>query len=837
MASSDEHNELIGRLLAAQQQNIDLRARLDREHQAGEGFLRLSERALTVENLASFWELAAEETVSTFGAENALLVCLEGETPLLCATCCADAVTSAELNALAAFAQRTVAARTAFVDAGELPPIAGRATALLLVAGFTDRGDDGRAYALIASVSVAKRPFYPPFDAALGPLFAAFANHLAAVQQHIRGRVETRRITLQLQRLAEVANRTGNSVIIADLEGRIIWVNDSFERLTGWTLAEVVGGSPGSFLQGPGTDPDCRRHMRAAIRSRLPFEVEVANYSRSGKQYWVHIQTRVTYDERGEATGFVAVETDVTERRIAALREGLAQRIASVLLASSSLELASRDLVAELVGELDEIGVRSAQLWAVEPRNDSLAYIAGDALPSTGEAGRAFLDATRALPFRRGDAPGAGVGAPGTAWSTERVCFQMLLVVNGVPSRRFDEATAVGIDGLCAAPIVGPDGVLGVLEVGGARAFPGFELLPTILERVAEQMAAFMLHDRSRRAFRQIFEQSPDGMLLVDADGRVQTANARAQALFGPVIDRQLDGLLDAGAALVRAALEAPAGDEAPTQLFHRAARGHDGHEFSAEISVAATPKSSTQAAIIAVRDLTERHHMEASLTQSLREKETLLKEIHHRVKNNLQIISSLLMLQADKMPSEQGRSRLEESVHRVRSMALIHEQLYGSDSLERIELGTYARQLAESLRGALAPSARVRVNAAPVEVTVEQAVPIGLILNELLTNAFKYGVRGRESRESREPRADDVVIELARADTEVTLEVRDFGPGIPASFDPARSTSLGLQLVRTLTRQLRGKLTFTSEGGAAFRLVFVVRGAVAGASLRPPSM
>ncbi len=832
MASSDEHNELIGFLLAEQQANIDLRARLDREHQAGEGFLRLSEHALSGENLASFWELATRETIATFGAENALLVCLDDETPLLCATCCADGVTLAELTAVAAFAQRTITARTTVVDTGELPPIDGRATARLLVAGFTDRGDHGRAYALVASVSVARLPFYPPFDAALGPLFAAFANHLAAVQQHIRGRVETRRITLQLQRLAEVANRTGNCVIIADLDGRIIWVNESFERLTGWTLPEVVGSSPGSFLQGPGTDLDCRRHMSASIRSRQPFDVEVANYTRSGKQYWVHIQARVTYDEHGEATGYVAVQTNVTDRRVAALREGLAQRIASMLLASSSLELASRDLVAELVGELHEIGVRSAQIWASEPRSAFLSYIAGDALPSTGAAGQAFLEATRALPFRRGDMQGVGVGAPGAAWSTERVCFQMLLVVDGVASRRFDEATAVGIDGLCAAPIVGPDGVLGVIEVGGSRAFPGFELLPTILERVAEQMAAFMLHDRSRRAFRQIFEQSPDGMLLVDTDGRVQTANARALAMFGPVIDRPLDGLLDAGEALVRTTLATPVGDETPAQLFLRAARGHEGQKFSAEISVAATPKSSTQAAIIAVRDLTERHRMEAALKQSLREKETLLKEIHHRVKNNLQIISSLLMLQADKMPSEQGRSRLEESVHRVRSMALIHEQLYGSHSLERIELGTYARQLAESLRGALAPYARVSIDAAPVEVAVEQAVPFGLILNELLTNAFKYGVHRRDSSETTESRADDVVVQLSRAGTEVTLLVRDFGPGIPAGFDPARSTSLGLQLVRTLTRQLRGKFTFTSEGGASFRLVFVVRQAGAESSV-----
>jgi two-component sensor histidine kinase len=272
-----------------------------------------------------------------------------------------------------------------------------------------------------------------------------------------------------------------------------------------------------------------------------------------------------------------------------------------------------------------------------------------------------------------------------------------------------------------------------------------------------------------------------------------------------------VEALLEDGFALVASALSATT--PAAPVLHTRQAVGPGGSPFSAEVSVSATPGSSTQAAIIAVRDLTERRRMEAAVAQSLREKETLLKEIHHRVKNNLQIISSLLMLQVDQVPSREAGRLLEESVQRVRSMALIHQQIYGGESLERIDLGTYTGQLAASLRYALAPDARMTLDADPVEVTVEHAVPLGLILNELITNAFKYGAPA-------DGESPPVVHVRIRAEGDVlSLEVRDEGPGLPPDFDLATATSLGLTLVDTLTHQLRGALTVANEGGAVFRL------------------
>jgi PAS domain S-box-containing protein len=815
--SDDPQRELLGRLLAVQQQNIDLRARLDLEHQAGEGFLRFGERALGLDGLEAFWDLAAEELVSTFGTESGLVLRLEDDGgTTLCATSCLDAVTPPEVAALGACVRRGLRERRVYGESPSLPALAGEPMAFALSACFIDRTQGGGTYALVGVVSVAKRPFYPSMDEKLGPLFSAFANHAAALQQHVRLSSAARAVAARMQRLAEVANRTSNAVIVADVAGRIEWVNESFERLTGWSFDEVRGRRPGDFLQGPGTSPEARRIMAEAIAGLQPFDLEVANYTKDGRQYWVQIETRVLRDERGQPSGFVAVETDVTERRLGALHDLVAQRVAALLIANTAVDATvGRQLVEVLVDTLAPIGARAAHIWTAEPRRDTLVSLAGTVQAALGPAGETFLATTSGLTYRRGASPTPGVGVPGAAWGSGRVWFQSDLRVARFTSRRMTVAAAAGIDGLCAAPIVGPSGVIGVIEIASARGHAGFERLPAMLERVAEQVAAFMLQDESRRAFLLVFEQSPDGMLLVDLDGRVLAANARASALFGPLDARGIDGLIAGGRDLVAAATKAdgPAGERLAAELHVREAHGARGAVFSAEVSVSATPGSSNQAAIIAVRDLTERHRMEAAVAQSLREKETLLKEIHHRVKNNLQIISSLLMLQVEQMPSPEARQLLEESVQRVRSMALIHQQIYGGESLERIDLAVYTSQLAGTLQNALAPDARLRLEVEPIEVTVEHAVPLGLILNELITNAFKYGA----PPDSGSP--PQVTVTIGLEDGLLAVTVRDSGPGLPPDFDPETATSLGLLLVDTLTRQLRGQLTVTNEGGAVFRL------------------
>jgi PAS domain S-box-containing protein len=608
----------------------------------------------------------------------------------------------------------------------------------------------------------------------------------------------------QFARLAEVASRTGNGVVVTDLEGRIEWINDAFARMTGWTLDEVRGRKPGAFLQGPHTDLETVRRISESLKRREAFEVELLNYRKDGVQYWIHFECRLALDEEGQPAGFVAIETDITERRLANRRDHLAQRVAAQLLSCSSIGEAAPLVVGELVAELD-IGI--AQLWLVEPGNPNLVYVAGAVEPELGEHGEEFLARSRELAFSAGTEFVAGVGVPGMAWGTKRPAILREIAPQGDKhgqSRRAQVALRAGLQTFCATPILGPDGVLGVFEIAGTAYYPGHENIPTLLERVSEQVASFLRHEQSRRAFEVVFQHSPDGLVLVGDDGIVQRSNARSEMLFGKVEGRPVGAIIDAGELLLGddSTVEAATG-----RLLNRKAFGIV-EDFSAEISVARSAIGAAQGAIISIRDLTERHRMEEALTRSLREKEMLLKEVHHRVKNNLQIVASLLTLQAEGLDGP-AHAALVDTVYRVRSMSAVHQQLYGTLGLDRIDLGEYTHQLCTSLQSSIAPDAAVSFSLEVVEVSIENAVPCGLILNELITNALKHG------------RSSDgtcyISVTLSRRGEGFCLVLADRGPGIAA--EKASPTSLGMQLIRSLSRQLRGKLKFESDGGARISL------------------
>jgi two-component sensor histidine kinase len=178
-------------------------------------------------------------------------------------------------------------------------------------------------------------------------------------------------------------------------------------------------------------------------------------------------------------------------------------------------------------------------------------------------------------------------------------------------------------------------------------------------------------------------------------------------------------------------------------------------------------------------------------------------------VKNNLQIVSSLLSMQADGMEPGAPRDSLLETVHRVRSMSFVHQQLYSSDRFDSIDFGAYARSLSGALLSSLDPRTTIEHDVEPIEVPLDLAVPCGLVLNELITNAIKHGRSADGSCTIR--------IELRRDGEAVLLTVADRGPGFPP--ERARSGSLGMQLIRALARQLGAKLEFGSEGGGRVTL------------------
>jgi two-component sensor histidine kinase len=205
----------------------------------------------------------------------------------------------------------------------------------------------------------------------------------------------------------------------------------------------------------------------------------------------------------------------------------------------------------------------------------------------------------------------------------------------------------------------------------------------------------------------------------------------------------------------------------------------------------------------------------------ALREKEVLLREIHHRVKNNLQMLSSLMRLQSRTVEDENTRGMLQESEARIRSMGLIHERLYQSEHLSSIQmpeyLGTLTSELLSMAGGRQGGRPRLMLGVADIQLDIDTALPCGLIVTELVQNALKYAFPTAEAAA-----AGSVTVSLGRCGHDLlSLVVMDNGVGLPRGFDPAACRSLGMRLVRMLADQLHGRMSLSHEGGLRVEVLF----------------
>jgi two-component sensor histidine kinase len=217
--------------------------------------------------------------------------------------------------------------------------------------------------------------------------------------------------------------------------------------------------------------------------------------------------------------------------------------------------------------------------------------------------------------------------------------------------------------------------------------------------------------------------------------------------------------------------------------------------------------------------DITGQKSTEERIASSLEEKELLLKEIHHRVKNNLQVISSLLKLQASYVIDKEALGVLTESQNRVQSMALIHQKLYHSKDLANIDLGEYINQLALNIFHSYkinTDEIKFELNSNEIKLGIDYAIPCGLIVNELITNALKHAFPNGNK--------GTIDITLNRESSNLyMISIADNGEGFPKNIDFKNTSSLGLQLVNTLASQIDGTVEMKSDKGTRFTVWFSI--------------
>ena len=555
-----------------------------------------------------------------------------------------------------------------------------------------------------------------------------------------------------------------------DAEGYLLDVSDAWLSKLGYERSEVIGRRSSEFLA-----PESQRRAREIVLPAF-FEtgrcddIDYQMLRRDGSLLNVRLSAVLDRDRNGKPMRSLSVLLDMTEKLAAD---------AALIATSHLLKLVVDNLPARI------------SYWDVESRNRF--------------ANKAFL---ASFGFTDDSAIGAHVrDVVGEQWFAS-IKPQIDAGLAGLP----------GQTEVVATPTEGPGQVMDV------RFAPDFHqgqvqgLIVFALDITQRREAERELVEQERR-FKLLVEGVRDyAMYMLDPQGRVTTWNAGAERNKGYTADQ----VLGQHFGLFFVAEDITSGK--PSQQLAQAAREGrfvteawrirgDGSRFWAGVSLTAIRDEQQRLIGYAkiTRDLTEQRQQQSEIERALADKETLLREVYHRVKNNLQVVQSLLTLQRQALSDGPARAALQDSVLRVRAMALVHEKLYQSGNLAAVSLQTYTGDLMRHIsetHGASGLKIELHADIANIETGLDSAVPFGLLLTELVTNCFKHAFPDRRSGEIR--------VSLVRREDGALLTVADDGIGFAEAFDPAVQTaSMGFQVADGLARQLGGELQARSDSGA----------------------
>ncbi len=342
-----------------------------------------------------------------------------------------------------------------------------------------------------------------------------------------------------------------------------------------------------------------------------------------------------------------------------------------------------------------------------------------------------------------------------------------------------------------------------------------------IVRDLTEQKKAQDKLRRSEELFRKLFLKAPGALLMVDKENRVQMVNQSFENLFGYTEDELLDKDIDKVIVAEKEYDSAPRmpGKEFRDGKFYKDVVRYTKEGEPRDILLGAIPVFLDDEPIAGFGiyiDITEQKESERKLKQSLEEKQVMLEEIHHRVKNNLAIISGMLQLQAFETENKQTRNALNDGQLRIQSIGIVHELLYQSESFVDISFKEYIVKLIDTIKNTLPFDHQhidINIETGDVSLDINQAIPSAILINELVTNAYKHAFEGETQ--------GTIEIILEEKGKDIYIRVRDDGIGLPENFDINEYSSIGMNLVQTLTTQLDGSLQYHSDKGTEFCVVF----------------
>jgi len=572
-----------------------------------------------------------------------------------------------------------------------------------------------------------------------------------------------------------IADNSNDWIYMIKPDRTFEYVSPSCEKSTGYTYREFIN-QPGLMLDivHPEDKDLFIAHIENVGQEFQPHNMEFRIYTKSSKLCWIRHSCQPICDEEDQYHGRIGTNHDITERKLAeeSLRES---------------EEKYKWLVEKAPVGFYQINLSTGK---IEQVNDVM-------ISYTGYSFKEFINLT---PFDLLTSESAGV-----------FLERQKKIAN-------EEPVSSSVD----YQIRIKNGDLKWAEFSNYFFQKDGESFSNVICRdITERKRAEEALKESEERYRTIFEQSNDGIALVKGDRHLYV-NKKMVEMFGYDHPEEIIGQTVSlmahpdDAERVREYNRRRQAGEAVPDRYEFKGRKKNGEEIYVEVSAAKTIHQGNPVSLAFLRDITERKQAERLTQTSLHEKEILLKEIHHRVKNNLAVIGSILSLQSANAPDKTYQDIFQECVNRVKAMSKIHTQLYQTKDLTHIDFKSYLQELLSELY----QSYRVRLNNVALNLQIKDftpdintAIPLGLIVNELLSNSLKYAFP--------EGRQGEIKVSLIKDNSQTVLTVADNGIGLPEDFDLTQPQSLGLQLVTALVRQLHGTMEMKRELGTIITIRF----------------
>ena len=664
----------------------------------------------------------------------------------------------------------------------------------------------------------------------------------------------------ELRTLALVAARTTNAVILTDEKGRVVWVNEGFQRVTGYTFEDVRGRKPGEVLQGPGTDAATVRRIGEHLRKGEGFSETILNYHKDGSAYWVSFEVQPIHDSGGRLTNYMAIQTDITARRAAQQRLTIQFEVARALAEAKGYDEA---LVRLLQAVCENLGWQVGQFWRLS--GASLRLVESWHMPGEDVAG--FLSVAEAMDFK------SGVGLPGRVWQTGRsVWIPDVMKNDNFP--RASSAGAAGLRGAFAFPVTVRGAVWGVFEFFSRKIEEPDEAMLQTFNAVGQQVGQFIVRKQAEDALqatsllqRAILDGASHAIISTSTDGTIQTFNHAAERMLGysarelvgretPAIfhapeemaeraaelTRELGRPVEPGfeAFVARAKLGAP--DEREWTYIRK-----DGSRFPVQLTVTALIDAGGQVSgyLGVASDITERNRAARELVDAKnsaeaanRAKSDFLATISHEIRTPLNGIIGLADILAMSQLDEEQGTQLRLLIKSAQSLLSLINDLLDFSKIEAGRLDLEERDFDPGLElGGIIETLRPLAKAKALELgsSFENLPPtlrgdslrLRQILSNLLSNAIKFTPSGRVSADVRAEReGGGWRLRMAVSDTGIGIGEeamqRIFEPFTQADASVSRKfggTGLGLAICRRLARAMDGDITVeTSPGGTVFR-------------------